>query len=193
MSRYVRFHSWFSLPPPSCSPASSRVCSGSACRRSRWACSPSRCRRAGARHRHRAGDRHQYLADLCRPLPARHRPAAVAADGRHRDRHLAQPRAVDRPLRALRHRRARRAAGDLCDRRLEQIQLQGRAPQREMDRRHRRPRHRRDFGGDRRPGHPLDAVHAGDRHGEGRTGAGARRVLHHGDGGARLQPHQLRA
>ena len=65
-------------------------------------------------------------------------------------------------------------------------------PRREMDRRHRRRHHRRGFRRDRRAGDPVDAVHAGDRHGEGRTGAGARRVLHGRDGGARLQPHRRR-
>ena len=60
----------------------------------------------------------------------------------------------------------------------EKAAVQGRAPRREMDRRHRRRDHRRGFGGDRRAGDPVDAVHAGDRHGEGRTGAGAGRVLH---------------
>jgi hypothetical protein len=50
----------------------------------------------------------------------------------------------------------------------------------------------RGFGRDRRAGDPLDAVHAGDRHGKGRAGAGARRVLHGRDAGARLQPHQRR-
>ena len=76
---------------------------------------------------------------------------------------------------------ARRAAGGLRHRRPEQIQLQGRAPRRKwiggivgLD-------DRRGFGRHRRAGHPVDAVHAGDRHGEGRTGAGARRVLHRRD------------
>ena len=71
-------------------------------------------------------------------LSARHRPAAVAADGGHGDRHLAERGHADRPLCALRHHRSRRPAGDLCDRRPAQIQLQGRAPQRKMGRRHRR-------------------------------------------------------
>ena len=44
----------------------------------------------------------------------------------------------------------------------------------------------RDFGGDRRAGDPVDAVHAGDRNGEGRAGAGARGVLHRCDAGARV-------
>ena len=44
----------------------------------------------GDRDRHRAGDRHQHLADLWRALSARHHPPAVAADDRHGDRHLAQ-------------------------------------------------------------------------------------------------------
>ena len=38
--------------------------------------------------------------------------------------------------------------------------------------------HRHDFGGDRRAGHSVGAVPAGDRHGEGRTDPGAGRVLH---------------
>ena len=38
---------------------------------------------------------------------------------------------------------------------------------------------RRRIGGNRRAGHPVDAVHAGDRHGKGRAGSGARRVLHY--------------
>ena len=37
---------------------------------------------------------------------------------------------------------------------------------------------------------PSMPYHAGDRDGEGRTGAGARRVLHGRHGGARLQSHQ---
>src|SRR5436190_907184 len=39
----------------------------------------------------------------------------------------------------------------------------------------------------------LDAGHAGDRHGEGRTGAGTGCVLHRGDGRARLQYHRVRS
>ena len=39
---------------------------------------------------------------------------------------------------------------------------------------------------------PVDAVHAGDRHGKGRAGAGARRVLHRRHRRAGLQPHQRR-
>ena len=63
---------------------------------------------------------------------------------------------------------------------------------RKMDRRHRRRRHRHGVCRHRRAGDPLDAVHAGDRHGEGRTGAGARGILHRRHGGARLQSHQRR-
>ena len=70
-----------------------------------------------------------------------------------------------------------------------QIQFLGRAPQRKMGRRHRRPRHRHDLGGVRRAGDSVGAVPAGDRHGKGRTDPGARRVLHRRDADARLQPH----
>ena len=64
--------------------------------------------------------------------------------------------------------------------------------EREMGRRHRRRRHRHGLGGNRRAGDSVDAVHAGDRHGEGGIGAGARGVLHGCDGGARLQSHPRR-
>ncbi len=101
-------------------------------------------------------------------------------------RHLAQRRAADRPLCPLRHRRARHIAGDLRDAiGLGQISFKVARRHREMGRRHRRPDHRRGFGRHRRSGDPVGSLHAGDRHGEGRTGAGARRVLHGRDRGAR--------
>ena len=53
--------------------------------------------------------------------------------------------------------------------------------------------HRRRVGRHRRAGDPVDALSAGDRDGEGRTGAGARRVLHGRHGGARLRSHRRRA
>ena len=82
-------------------------------------------------------------------------------------RYLAEPGFADRALRALSPHRARHPAGDLCGDGSQPIRFHGRTRQREMGRRHCRSRHRPDFGRDRRAGHSVDAVPAGDRHGAG--------------------------
>jgi len=91
----------------------------------------------GARHRH------QHLANLCRPLSARHHQAAMAADWWVRDRHLAELGHADRPLCALWQHRARHPLGDLRHIGLEKFSSSVRPPPTKMDRRHRRRHDRR--------------------------------------------------
>ena len=107
----------------------------------------------GDRHRHRAGDRRQHLANLRRSLSARYFPTAMAVAGRNGRRRLAERGVADRALCALHHDRARPVAGDQCHHRPEQIQFHRCPPKRKMGRRYRRADHRHDFGGNRRAGH----------------------------------------
>ncbi len=70
----------------------------------------------------------QHLADLRRAVLARHHPAAVAADGGTVIGIWLNAGMSDRPLCALWRHRSRRAAGDLCGHRPQQVQLHGRPP-----------------------------------------------------------------
>ena len=69
-------------------------------------------------------------------------------------------------------------ADRLCGARLEQNRILDSAPRRNLGRAAGRTGDRRGHGGDRNFRHPGLALHAGDRAGEGRTGAGARPAFH---------------